>query len=148
MGDDFNHDGERSGTDQSPRWRRQTIPLDTVFQLLSNQRRRYALYCLNRFPGSAIEIDTLVQHISGMETDSQPELTELGADTDDAEPYRDTYHHKLAVDLLHKHLPKLETAGVIDYDTRSGMIRYWVHPSLQEWLEHAEYKECEQRLGS
>lgn len=163
-------------TNQSSRRVRNDIPLDTIFSLLSDQRRRYALYCLNRLPGNVIELDELVQYVTAMETNSRPKQSDIdtttATDTDvdsatsantgtdsstdsnqdsevsDADETHGTAHHKLAVALLHSHLPKLANAGVLEYDARSGAIRYWVHPSLQEWIEHAERKECERRSGS
>lgn len=156
-------DGD-GGTNHSSRWPRRDIPLDTIFSLLSDQHRRYALYCLNRLPGNVIELDDLVQYVAAMETNSQPKSSDTNINTNidttigagstrDSESSgtdtgREMNHHKLAVALLHSHLPKLANAGVIEYDARSGTIRYWVHPSLQEWIEHAEYKECERRSGS
>lgn len=182
MNNNYHHiyDGGNGGRDNSLSLSRRTISLDTVFYLLSNQRRRYVLYCLNRFPGNVIELDHLVQYVAAMERKLQSDVDaddDTGADVDagadgdadadtvtgigvgttetdssyDSAPIdqdTSTYRHKLAVDLLHTHLPKLADAGVIDYDTRSGTIRYWVHPSLLEWLEHAEYKECDRRSGS
>jgi len=33
------------------------------------------------------------------------------------------------------HFPKLAEAGVIDYDSHSGTVRYHRHPQLEEILE-------------
>lgn len=153
----YNGGGGDSGTNQSSRRVRHDIPLDTIFFLLSDQRRRYALYCLHRLPGNVIELDELVQYVRAMETysRSKPSDIDVTSDTDSsADSDRDSdggdadENHKVAVALLHSHLPKLANAGVIEYDARSGAIRYWVHPSLQEWIEHAERKEWDQRSGS
>lgn len=45
--------------------------------------------------------------------------------------------------LHHSHLPKLSEAGVIDYDRRQGTIRFTPTPPLEEWVEHAEWKELD-----
>jgi len=43
--------------------------------------------------------------------------------------------------LRHSHLPKLEDAGLVEYDSRSETVRYWSQPSLEELLEHVRHKE-------
>lgn len=100
------------------------LALDTVFGLLSDQRRRYVLYSLNRSRRGVASVEELVEFVVRMEKRSE-------------------HHEAVAEDLYRRHLPKLAEAGVIEHDERSGTVRYWCLPSLQEWLEHAEYTELD-----
>ncbi|WP_449405037.1 DUF7344 domain-containing protein [Halegenticoccus soli] len=43
--------------------------------------------------------------------------------------------------LLQRDLPKLAAAGVVEYDSRSGMVRYVSRPVVEEWVEHARHRE-------
>lgn len=99
-----------------------SLSMDTVFDILRNRRRRYALYRLNRSRNGVASFDEVI----GFVVRTEP--------TDDR-------HERIARDLYERHLPRLAEANVIEYDDRSETIRYRYVPSLQEWLEHAEYKE-------
>ncbi|MCH7661256.1 MAG: hypothetical protein IH933_11975 [Euryarchaeota archaeon] len=98
------------------------LPLDTVFDLLSERRRRYVLYGLNRSRRGVVSVEEIVEFVVRIERE-------------------DDHHERVAEDLYDRQFPRLEAAGVIEHDERSRMIRYWCSPSLQEWLEHAEYTE-------
>ena len=99
-----------------------TLSLDTVFELLSEQRRRYVLYGLNRSRRGVVSVEEIVEFVVRIEGE------------------RD-HHERVTEDLYDRQFPRLESVGVIEHDERSRMIRYWCPPSLQEWLEHAEYTE-------
>ncbi len=103
-----------------------TPSLDLVFDILADQRRRYALYYLYGSSDGVATVDEIADHVVSLE--------EYGDSVDD---------HRLHVvtSLQHMHLPKLEDAGVLEYDPRSETVRYWNQPSLEEWLEHAQHKE-------
>lgn len=104
------------------------IDLDTVFEVLSDHRRRYVLYVLYRAEGGAMTVDRLVTRVSRMEGDDR----NLGG-----EPSPE----RIADDLRERQLPKLLDAGVVEYDDRSETVRYYGRPAFEEWLEHAAYKE-------
>ncbi|MFB6256683.1 MAG: hypothetical protein ABEH58_08180 [Haloplanus sp.] len=77
--------------------------------MLSNQRRRYVLYYLNRNPGS-VSLRDLAERIAAWEND---------VDVDDVD-YR---QRKRVYTSLHQtHLPKLDEAGIVDYDRDGGTI--------------------------
>lgn len=118
-----------SGPDDPPYRLEEGLALDAVFELLSDRRRRYALYCLNGSPSGVVEFSELVQCVTAKETEGGECSTD--------------HCRSLATELLYHHLPKLIEANVVEYDSRSDTVRYRERPSLQEWLEHAEYKECE-----
>lgn len=99
--------------------------LNLVFDLLAARRRRYALYYLSEAPDGVATVDEIVEHVLGLEDGSEEPAGRV----------------EVRTALRHIHLPKLADAGVIEHDVRSETVRYWRQPSVEEWLEHARYKE-------
>lgn len=110
-----------------PRRSEVTPWLDTVFWLLSHRRRRFALYCLHGNETGVTEFDDLAAYVTALEGDDG----------------RTAHHTAVRAELHEVHLPQLSGTDLVEYDERSGTIRYWERPSLTEWLEHARYKELE-----
>jgi hypothetical protein len=83
---------------------------DDVFEILSSPRRRYLLYYL-RQRQEPVELTDLAEHVAAWENGIDPdELT--------------TQERKrVYVSLYQTHVPKLDDAGVVDYDADSGMVR-------------------------
>jgi hypothetical protein len=106
--------------------------LDLVFDLLSNRRRRYALYYLYEQPDGVATVDELADNVVAIERRTSSSDPDVGPDE-----LRQTVH----TELQHVHLPKLADAGTLEHDGRSDTVRYWTQPSLEEWLEHAYHKE-------
>jgi hypothetical protein len=106
-----------------------TENLDTVFELLSDARRRYLLYYLFAMDGTVAEFEAAVNAVYRYEV--------AGSDGDGSA------RENVGIALHHSHLPHLADAGVIDYDRRHGTIRFTGSPALEEWLEHAQYKELD-----
>lgn len=104
-----------------------TLELDTVFELLSDRRRRYVLYTMYRTEGGSMTVDRLATQVRRME--------------DDHATTGERRAERIADDLRERQLPKLADAGIVEYDDRSETARYHGRPALEEWLEHAEYKE-------
>ncbi|MHC3439509.1 DUF7344 domain-containing protein [Natrialbaceae archaeon A-gly3] len=103
----------------------ETPSLDRIFDLLSDRRRRYTLYCLYDSENGVATIEDIVEYVLSLEASgNSPERRD-----------------QLLTSLEHMHLPRLEDAGIVEYDTRSDTVRYWGQPSLEEWLEHARHKE-------
>ena len=102
-----------------------TPSLDRIFDLLSDRRRRYALYFLYDTEDGVATIDDVAEAVLSLE----------GVDVTDERRQR------FVMTLEHIHLSRLEDVGIVEYDTRSEMVRYWGQPSLEEWLEHARHKE-------
>lgn len=89
--------------------------LDTIFDLLARERRRYALYYLENQDGK-ISIDELTRAIVEWESDpseaiSQEELDEVN------------------LELRHVHLPKTAEVDFIEYDTEEGIVQVSGEPS-------------------
>ncbi|WP_251343082.1 DUF7344 domain-containing protein [Haloplanus halophilus] len=98
---------------QEPRRRERSQPdrlsKDTIFSMLSNQRRRYVLYYLHRNPGT-VELRDLAERIAAWENDVS--VADLN--------YK---QRKRVYTSLHQtHLPKLDEAGIVDYDRDRGTI--------------------------
>ena len=101
--------------------------LDELFRILSNRRRRRVLYSLVDSEESVIECSQLVDRLA-----DGPATVGAGGDSSEAAVARDLYH---------VHLPRLEDAGIVEYDRRQGTVRYDGLPFREEWLEHAYYTE-------
>jgi len=76
---------------------------DTAYEALADPLRRETLCLLDRKDDQTITRETLVDSLATL-YDPTREQIELG--------------------LNHTHLPKLAAAGFIEYDDRSGVIRY------------------------
>jgi DNA-binding transcriptional ArsR family regulator len=82
---------------------------DTIFSILSNERRRYVLHYLDRVEPEA-ELSDLTEQVAAWEN---------GVDVADL-----TYDQRKRVytSLHQTHLPKLDDAGVVDYDRDRGTV--------------------------
>ena len=101
--------------------------LDTIFDILSHSYRRQILFFLSRTEDDLATVADLVTHISEHES---------GDETS-------TQRTRSAVDvaLHHNHLPKLEDAGIVEFDTRSETIRYRAHPLVEKCLAVIDTRE-------
>jgi hypothetical protein len=82
---------------------------DTIFSILSNQRRRYVLYYLTRRQES-VALRDLAEQVAAWEND----LT--------VEELNYKQRKRVYTSLHQTHLPKLDDADVIDYDRNRGTI--------------------------
>ncbi|AGB39221.1 DUF7344 domain-containing protein [Natronococcus occultus] len=100
--------------------RRATI--DESLSLLSNRRRRDVLYRLSE--ADVTSVDSLAATIAAREASVPAE--QLSADD----------RERVRIELYHTHLPKLADRGLIEYDDRSGTVR-WTAPTdvLESLLE-------------
>jgi len=101
----------------------QPLSLDAVLEILSNYQRRAILHHLIDAPGHLHSLDELIAHLSRVETQRN------------GEPPGEDY---LLSVLVHIHGPKLQQAGLIDYDVRSGEVRYHPHERVERLLEQIE----------
>lgn len=90
--------------------------LDVVFDALSQRRRRYVLYYLQNHEPATVE-----------EVAERVVAWERGVPVADVSS--EDYDH-VVTDLSHSHLPKLADERIIEYDRRSGAIRYRETSSL------------------
>ncbi|ELZ20220.1 hypothetical protein C475_20642 [Halosimplex carlsbadense 2-9-1] len=97
--------------------------IDTVFEALSDWRRREVCQFFKEGDVSTATVDELAMLLAASEPAG------LG------EP-RGRSHDEFATELVETHLPRLDAAGVVDYDDRSDTVRYWGQPTVEKWLDH------------
>lgn len=100
------------------------LSLDAIFELLCPRRRRYALYVLHRNGENGMGLVELASRVRRLEDEEH-----------------DGSHEEVVAALRDVHLPELVEAHVVDFDERSEAVRCHGQPSLEEWIEHAEFKE-------
>ncbi len=89
---------------------REELSRDLVFDILSSPRRRYMLYYLHR-AGDPVSIQELSARIAAWENDVPvDELTSQ-------------QQKRVYVSLYQTHIPKLEEAGIAEYDQEEGTVR-------------------------
>lgn len=100
--------------------------LDTIFDLLSNPRRRFVLHYLKEH-GGPIELNELAARIASKEND-------VPVDQLTSQQRKRAY-----VSLYQTHVPKLEEVGVITYDSDTGEIRLTERADqIEEHLSQSE----------
>ena len=116
-----------------------SIPLstETVCELISNARRRAVVRRVAALADTeSVEMGDLAREIAGEEHDISPA-------TVSAEQRKTVY-----VSLLQNHLPKLDAAGVVDWNDRSGDVAHGQSvdelAALVEGIERACEPEREQ----
>lgn len=104
---------------------RSTRPdLDVVFTLLSDRRRRIVLNGLRGAEEEWVPVDDLAERIAAWETELVDPAT--------------VSERSIEIDLVHGHLPKLDEAGVIDYDGDEHRAAYRGADSVERFLDLAE----------
>lgn len=81
-----------------------------VFEVLSNQRRRYALHYLMQRPDESVEMGELSTQVAAWEHGVDPQTV--------------TYDQRKSVhtSLYQYHAPKLDETGLVEYDSRGGVV--------------------------
>ena len=79
--------------------------LDEFYRMIGDHRRRALLYVLSESDTATHSVQRLADAVSGL----MPPDTEPG---------------DIEVELRHKHLPKLDSLGLLDYDARSEEVVY------------------------
>ncbi|WP_019991706.1 DUF7344 domain-containing protein [Natronorubrum tibetense] len=86
------------------------VNLGTVFDLLEDKRRRYALYYLDQRDGP-VAISELVERID--EWEDEPTPTDPSADA----------FEDIAIELTHTHLPRAAEVDFVQYDREQGTVQ-------------------------
>lgn len=118
-------DGVSDGGHRERHWERgdDELSLDFVLELLSHHHRREMIRHLRESSGQVHSLDEVVTHLARMErqrTGSKP-----GED------------HLLSV-VVHIHGPKLQEAGLCDYDVRSREVRYRPNDTVERLLDELD----------
>ncbi|MDS0477852.1 hypothetical protein [Natrinema sp. 1APR25-10V2] len=100
------------------------VSVDRVLELLADQRRRYALYCLED-RDEPISVDELAAAIARMERNSDEIL--------------DDHRNRIELLLQHTHLPMAEQTEFVEYDPAASTVQLTAEPPvLEELLTVAE----------
>ena len=103
-----------------------TAPMvDDVFALLADWRRRAVCRYFVSTRSNSTCVETLAAAVARRVT------------CDDVDP-SETSEEAVRTALVEEHLPRLDDAGVLDFDARSESVHYWGHPTLEKWAEHAD----------
>lgn len=86
------------------------LPLDDVFDLLRNQRRRGVLRYLREKADETATLDELAEHIAAKENDIE------------IEQLTSSQRKRVYIGLYQCHLPKMDELGVVEYDQSRGTI--------------------------
>jgi len=113
--------GETDETGEHERVVESRPMIDDVFEVLADWRRREVCQFFRETETETATVEELVILLEGCRPTSVPD---------------DTAHDDVAADLEERHLPVLAAAGVVDFDERSGTVRYWGQPTVEKWLEH------------
>ncbi|VTT85753.1 hypothetical protein DM2_1791 [Halorubrum sp. DM2] len=116
------------GTGTADPDRSETVPMrhsfETVLDLVSSPRRRTLLYNLKSQPTEDVSLDRLVEEVHNI---------------DRSLPIRDApSREKVRIEIVHVHLPMLQDAGIIQYDTDTEMIQYTGNQGLEAFLRYIE----------
>ena len=103
----FSGEGSSAGLD--PERDGESISRDDVYEVLANRRRRYAIHYLQH-NGDHADLGTVAEHVAAWEND-------LAIEAITADQRKRVY-----TSLQQFHLPKMEELGVVDYDSRAGMV--------------------------
>ncbi|MFC6906864.1 DUF7344 domain-containing protein [Halalkalicoccus tibetensis] len=109
-----------------------SLSLDTVFELLANKRRRFALYSLLGSSDAPIEFETLIEDVATLEAAIL------------REPLTRELYQNVAADLYQWHLPVLSDVGIVDCDPRHELIRCLDQPLLAQWAARVRHDELTQ----
>lgn len=85
----------------------------TVYEMLSNRRRRYVVHFLQYHEGTgggAVELGTLAEHIAAWEEGI--EIERITA----------KQRKKVYTALQQRHLPQMDEAGLVAFDSRAGTV--------------------------
>ena len=88
--------------------RTQEIRLDVIFDILKNQRRRHVLRYLRE--NESTTLSDLAEHVAALENDK------------DVRSLTSSERKRVYVGLYQCHLPRMNDAGVIDFDSDRGRI--------------------------
>lgn len=93
------------------------VSVDDAFDALADTTRRHLLYYLAEEADGPAEVSDLAERLHAR---------------DPVDGYRD--RRTIHVGLRHRHLPKLEAAGLVEHDPDVGAVRYVGDPFVEECL--------------
>ena len=100
---------ESTGLDTQEAESPQQLSKNEVFELLSNERRRYAIHHFKQSDG-AVELGALSEQVAAWENSGEVS----GVSSDERK--------SVYTSLQQFHLPKMEREGVVEFDDRQGTV--------------------------
>lgn len=98
------------------------LSVTVMLEAIGHHQRRETLRFLMDHSDATATIDNVAKHLS------RREIEQTGNPSGSSPT-------EIKISLYHMHLPKLEEAGLIEYDQRSGELRYWRHAALEDILD-------------
>ena len=89
---------------------RPEVPRNEIFEVLSNERRQCVLHYLKQHQDRRVELRELVDHVAAWENETSLD----GLDSNERK--------RVYTALRQSHLPKLENAGIIEYEHMRGEV--------------------------
>ena len=115
------HTPETDATGERERVVESRPMIDDVFEALADWRRREICQFFRETDAETATVDDLAILVAGCRPGGV---------------YADRSHGDVVAELADHHLPLLAGAGVVDFDDRSGTVRYRGQPTAEKWLEH------------
>jgi len=119
---DLADDEEPADGDEPPR----SVPLDVVFGILKNERRRLVLKYMAE-TDSGTSLSDLAEHIASIENDKP--ANELGSQE----------RKRVYVGLYQCHLPRMHDSGAIEFDKNRGTVE--PGPNIEQFYEYLDQSE-------
>ncbi len=113
-------EAEQTETEEEP----VDLSLDTIFEILKNQRRRYVLKHLRETTGT-VQLNELADQVAAWENDKAIGLVSSNE------------RKRVYVGLYQCHLTKMDDSGVIDFDQYRGTIE--VRPAVDRLYEYLDF---------
>jgi len=134
-GDD-DEQSEEPETSESTDSRGYELPLDQIFEILKNSRRRETLHYLDANDGDATLSD-LAEHIAALENDTT------------VKAISSSQRKRVYVGLYQCHLPKMDDMAIVDFDQNRGTIELGPNADqLKPYLDEPEQEGWHKIYGS
>lgn len=111
-------DGSSESSDDTPRT---VISQEEMLEILSDHYRRILLEYLAEEADPTVTLEDTATYIAN-------QLTEEAG----LRPHEDD----IEASLLHRHIPRLEDSGLVEFDDRSETIRYHENEQFEAFHEH------------
>jgi len=106
------------------------LPLDIVFEILKNKRRRLVLRYVRREENGTVDLGELAEHVAALENDKSVSALTSGE------------RKRVYVGLYQCHLPKMDDAGIVEFDRNRGTIELGdTADQLDEYLDNQSDEE-------
>jgi hypothetical protein len=122
--DEMTESTQQEGATQTPAAEPAELPVDRVFELLKNQRRREVLRYLEDAEEETVSLSDLAEHIAAIENDTT------------VQAISSSERKRFYVGLYQCHLPKMDDMNVVVFDQNRGTISLGPNAEqLEEFLD-------------